>query len=114
MSSLQSQARKIERVLVKERAIIGAHHYTDAIITRWQTIEASENPKPNILAFISQIPGPEVHLPTEAAVIGYLEKCRGKDSAPTGAPCSPSSFEAWPQPKPQPVEVNCLADSGTI
>ena len=82
MSSLQSQVRKIERVLVKERAIIGAHHYTDAIITRWQTIETSENPKPNILAFISQIPGPEVHLPTEAAVIGYLEKCRGKDSAP--------------------------------
>jgi hypothetical protein len=82
MSSLQSQVRKIERVLVKERAIIGAHLYTDAIITHWQTIEASENPKPNILAFISQIPGHEVHLPTETAVIGYLEKCRSKDSAP--------------------------------
>ena len=82
MSSLQSKIRKIERVLVKERAIIGAHHYTDAIITRWQTIEASKKPKPEILAFIAQIPGPEVHLPTEAAVIGYLEKCRSKDSSP--------------------------------
>ena len=65
-----------------QRAIIGAHLYTDAITTRWQTIEASEDPKPNILAFITQILGPEVHLPTEAAVIAYLEKCRSKDSAP--------------------------------
>jgi hypothetical protein len=46
--------------------------YTDAIITRWQTIEASKKPKPNILAFIAQTPGPKVHLPTEAAIIGYL------------------------------------------
>ncbi|MCX8214080.1 MAG: hypothetical protein OTJ97_06185 [SAR202 cluster bacterium] len=46
--------------------------YIDAIITRWQTIEASKKTKPNILAFIAQTPGPEVHLPTEAAIIGYL------------------------------------------
>jgi hypothetical protein len=31
---------------------------------------------------MAQIPGPEVHLPTEAAVIGYLEKCRRKGASP--------------------------------
>ena len=77
MSSLPSQVRKIERVLVKQRAIIGAHLYTDAIIERWQTTATSD-----ILAFMAQIPGPEVHLPTEAAVIGYLEKCRRKGASP--------------------------------
>ena len=82
MSSLPYQVRKIERVLVKQCAIIGAHLYTDAIIERWQTTATSDNPTPDILAFMAQIPGPEVHLPTEAAVIGYLEKCRAKDSAP--------------------------------
>jgi hypothetical protein len=82
MSSLQSQVRKIERVLVKQRAIIGAHLYTDAIIDHWQTTTTSDNPTPDILAFMAQIPGPEVHLPTEAAVIGYLEKCRRKGAAP--------------------------------
>ena len=77
MSSLPSQVRKIERVLVKQCAIIGAHLYTDAIIERWQTTATSD-----ILAFMAQIPGPEVHLPTEAAVIGYLEKCRRKGASP--------------------------------
>ena len=79
---LQTLSPPDARVAYQKGVQLLSGHAPDIKRTVDTSIEASDSPTLEILAFIAQIPGPEVHLPTEAAIIGYLEKCRRKDAAP--------------------------------